>query len=60
MNQYIFKVHFKGKTKPKLVEAKDIDDFRNKSMKVFKRSKVNWSHVWRIEKFELQGSLSNY
>jgi len=60
MNQYIFKVHFKGKTKPKLVEAKNLEDFRDKSIKVFKRSNVTWNHVWRIEKFELQGSLSNY
>lgn len=60
MNQFIFKVHFKGKTKPKLIEAKDFDDFRNKSMKIFKRSKIEPSHVWRIEKYELQGSVSNY
>ena len=60
MNQYIFKVHFKGKTKPKLIEARDFDDFRNKSMKILKRSKIEPSHVWRIEKYELQGSISNY
>jgi len=58
--RYIFKIHFKGKTRPKLIEANGIDDFRNKSIKVLKRSKLNWSHVWRIEKYELQGSLSNY
>ena len=60
MNQYIYKVHFKGKTKPKLIEARNIEDFRSKSMKVFKRSKIDASLVWRIEKYELQGSISNY
>ena len=60
MNQFIYKVHFKGKTKPKLIEARNLDDFRNKSMKAFKRSKIDTNLVWRIEKFELQGSISNY
>mgnify|MGYP003131035617 CR=1 FL=1 len=60
MNQFIYKVHFKGKTKPKLIEARNLDDFRNKSMKAFKRAKIDTNLVWRVEKFELQGSISNY
>jgi hypothetical protein len=60
MNQFIYKVHFKGKTKPKLIEARNLDDFKSKSMKAFKRSKLEPSLVWRIEKYELQGSISNY
>jgi hypothetical protein len=60
MSQYIYKLHIIGISKPKLIEARNIDQFRTKLMKVLKRSKIEPTHVWRVEKFELQGNISQW
>jgi len=63
MNNYIFKLHFlsdeKGKrVKPRLIECNNVDEFQKKASTSLKRSKICWSRVYAIQKFELQGKIS--